>query len=312
MPTLPPQMQLWLTQFNHVLAQSQAAGLLPTPELARQGLSSITEQCITSIPAIAQVTDSQINGSSIPCRIYQPETERSLPVLLFIHGGGHMCGSINVYDPICRKLASYSHCTVVSIDYRLAPEHPYPAGLQDSKTSLDNLYPTLNRLGIRYQPRLILAGDSAGGAMAATLVQHRNSNQPSIDKLILIYPSLDYTCTAGSMTENGIGYLLEATKIEWYFTQYLQHQEDRRQVSPLFGSISPDHPETMIVTAGFCPIKDDGLSYLQRLKRSGIPCRHLHLENMLHAFLNLEDLAKTECRKTYEAISQFISEGETA
>lgn len=306
MPTLPPQLQRWLTQFNQELSRLEAAGILPTPELARQGLSNITEQCVTDIPPMAKITDSQISRSSIPCRIYQPDPDSPLPVILFIHGGGHMCGNIDVYDPICRKLASCCHCTLVSIDYRLAPEYPYPAGLQDAKTSLDNLFPTLDKLGIRYQPRNILIGDSAGGALATTLVQSRNSRQPDIERLVLIYPSLDYTCMAASLTENGVGYLLERKKIEWYFEQYLQHQENRKQVSPLFGDIPPHHPETLIVTAGFCPIKDDGISYLRRLHSAGVPCRHLHLANMPHAYLNLEALAQNECQQTYQAIHQFI------
>lgn len=306
MPTLPPQLHLWLTQFNQALAESEAAGINPTPDLARQGLSNITEQCVTEPPAIARITDTQISRSSIPCRIYQPAVNSPLPVILFIHGGGHMCGSIEVYDPISRKLASACCCNVVSIDYRLAPEHPYPAGLEDAYTSLANLFLTLDEHRIQYQSKVILIGDSAGGAMATTLVQQDTSPSPMVEKLVLIYPSLDYTFSSPSLIENGTGYLLETKKIRWYFEQYLQHQEDRRQVSPLFGDIPTHHPETLVITAGLCPIKDDGIRYLQRLERAGIPCRSLHLENMLHAYLNLEDLAKPECEQTYTAICQFI------
>ncbi|MCW8328652.1 alpha/beta hydrolase [Photobacterium sp. SDRW27] len=307
MPVLPPKLQLWLTQFNHILAQSERDGIQPTPELARMGLANITEQCVTDIPPINHVIDAEICHTTIPCRIYHPDSNTPLPVILFIHGGGHMCGNIDVYDPISKKLAANCRCIVVSIDYRLAPEHPYPAGIQDASNSLDNLYQTLDKLGVCHKKNITLVGDSAGAALATTIIQTRSPRQPKIDKLVLIYPSLDYTFSADSLIDNGKGYLLETKKIEWYFNQYLQHQEDRAQVSPLFGTIPETHPETLIITAGYCPIKDDGIRYQQRLESEHISCLHLHMENMLHAYLNLEDLAKHECHHTYIAISQFIN-----
>lgn len=307
MPTLPPLLQTWLTQFNLIVAQSEQAGIKPTPELARLGLANITIQFVTDIPPIANITDSTISHTAIPCRVYQPMLDLPLPVILFIHGGGHMCGNIDVYDPICRKLADYCQCIVVSIDYRLAPEHPYPAGIQDATSSLKNLYATLDKLKVSYLEHITLIGDSAGAAVAATVIQETTNTPPIIEKLILIYPSLDYTFSADSLIDNGKGYILETNKIEWYFNQYLQHNEDRKQVSALFGNITDSHPKTLIVTAGFCPLKDDGISYLERLKLAGVPCQGLHLDNMPHAYLNLEDLAKKECEQTYTAITHFIN-----
>ncbi|UXI04283.1 alpha/beta hydrolase [Photobacterium sp. TY1-4] len=321
MATPPPALRTWLEQFNTLLRQSEQAGISPTPALARQGLAGITAQFVTHAPDIARVIDGTIHQSPIPCRIYHPAPETELPVVLFYHGGGHMCGNIAVYDPICRKLAHHSQAIVVSIDYRLAPEHPYPAGVDDAILSLRQLFPTLDQNQIRYRRSLTLAGDSAGGALAATVVQSLNSQTsrldhessladqpPSVDKLVLIYPSLDYTLTADSLRENHAGYVLETNKIEWYFRQYLQHRECRESVSPLYGDIPPAHPETLIITAGFCPIKDDGLHYHFRLQRAGTPSRHLHQETMVHAYLNLETLVPEACQQTYQAIGDFIQQ----
>lgn len=314
MVMLPPALQHWLEQFNTLLRQSEQAGIAPSPELARQGLAGITAQFVTNAPEIARVTDGVIHLCDIPCRIYHPNPDIALPVMLFFHGGGHMCGDIAVYDPICRKLAHHSQTIVVSIDYRLAPEHPYPAGLEDARFSLQQLFPTLDHYQCRYRNRVILAGDSAGGALAATIIQSppftteqtKTLPRPNVEKLVLIYPSLDYTLTADSLRENSTGYVLETQKIDWYFQQYLQHRECRERVSPLFGNIPPAHPETLVITAGYCPIRDDGLHYQLRLQRAGIPCQHLHLEDMIHAYLNLEALVPAACQRTYQTIADFI------
>ncbi|UTV29879.1 alpha/beta hydrolase [Photobacterium atrarenae] len=318
MATLPQPLQIWLEQFNTLLRQSEQAGIAPSPALARQGLAGLTAQFVPHAPDIARVVDGTISQSAIPCRIYHPEPDSELPVMLFFHGGGHMCGDLDVYDPICRKLAHYSQAIVVSIDYRLAPEHPYPAGLTDASLSLCQLFPTLDHYQCRYRNKVILAGDSAGGALAATVIQSQSSSQgtaqgsprpnsfPKVDKLVLIYPSLDYTLTADSLRENSTGYVLETKKIDWYFQQYLQQRECRESVSPLYGEINLNHPETLVITAGFCPIKDDGLHYRLRLQRAGIPCQHLHLKDMIHAYLNLETLVPNACDMTYQSIREFI------
>ncbi|MGF1735007.1 alpha/beta hydrolase [Photobacterium satsumensis] len=304
MADMPTSLQVWLKQFNDALAQAKVLGIPPTPEMARAGLSSITEQFVTTPVDIEQVIDTHIHGTSIPCRIYHPSPGNKLPILLFFHGGGHMCGSIEVYDPISRRLAHHSHHIVVTVDYRLSPEHPYPRGLVDCIMSLEEIVSTLTRQPIAFQPTISIAGDSAGGALATTLAQR---HPDSINQLVLIYPSLDYTFSSDSLVDYREGYILETTKIQWYFDQYFQQVGNRREASPLFGPLPSNHPATMLITAGFDPIQDEGKRYFERLQILGILCTHHHLDNMTHAFLNLENLVPESCDTTYRYIGEFLN-----
>ncbi|KLV03597.1 hypothetical protein ABT56_18540 [Photobacterium aquae] len=311
MISLPNALNLWLAQFNSTLALSRAQGIHPTPEQAREGLALITAKFTTNHYLISHVTSSAIAGNgnqnAVPCRIYQPAPDEPRPVILFLHGGGHMCGGNDVYDPIARRIAFHTCHTLVSIDYRLAPEHPYPAGLDDCQHALDNIWSLLDNLQIPYLKQLILVGDSAGGALAATLTQR--CLFPTINKLIMIYPSLDYTFRSQSIAIFGKNYLLEADKMSWYFDQYFQTYapDVRHNASPLWQAIDENHPPTLIITAGFDPLQDEGLMYADKLRDRQIPCCSLHLPDTLHAFLNLEDLNPLCCYKAYQAIENFVS-----
>lgn len=305
MADMPTSLQTWLKSFNDALSQAKQLGIPPTPEMARLGLTTITQQFVTAEVEISQVIDAHINGTSIPCRIYHPAPDTALPVLIFFHGGGHMCGSIEVYDPISRRLAHFSQHIVVTIDYRLAPEHPYPKGLVDCIMSLEEIVHTLEKLTVPFQQNISIAGDSAGGALATSLAQR---HPEMINQLVLIYPSLDYTFSSDSLVDFREGYILETAKMQWYFDQYFQPGEDRREASPLFSALPSNHPATMLITAGFDPIQDEGKRYFERLQLLGIPSVHHHFENMTHAYLNLEDLAPSDCEQTYRYIDSFLNQ----
>jgi len=306
---LCPELETWLRGFNEVLAELERAGFVDTPETAREGLARLSAGLISDSPDLARVTDAFAEGPAgpIPLRIYQPEPDLPGPLLVYLHGGGHMAGSVEVYDPICRKLALATGRTVVSVDYRLAPEHPWPAGLDDAEATLRQLFALLDARGIGYRRRLALAGDSGGGAMTATLA-HRLQADPDIDieQQLLIYPSLDYTMRHASIEENGRGYLLHASKMRWYFDQYFQGGEDRRAASPLYMQFTPDLPATLLVTAGYDPLRDEGLAYLKRLAEAGVAHRHLHFSDQMHAFLNMEDLTGDACREVYRVAGEFL------
>ncbi|WEM45246.1 alpha/beta hydrolase (plasmid) [Photobacterium sp. DA100] len=304
MADMPTNLQVWLKSFNDALAEAKQLGIPPTPEMARLGLATITHQFVTTMVDISRVIDTHIHGTSIPCRIYHPSPEHELPILLFFHGGGHMCGSIEVYDPISRRLAHHSQHIVVTVDYRLAPEHPYPKGLVDCIMGLEEMINTLKPLPIAFEPIISLAGDSAGGALAATLAQR---NPDSVDKLVLIYPSLDYTFSCESLIDYREGFILETAKIQWYFDQYFQLGENRHEASPLFGALPSNHPATTLITAGFDPIQDEGKRYFERLQILGVESTHHHFDDMTHAFLNLEDLVSEHCAATYRHISDFLN-----
>lgn len=309
MSRLSPELTDWLAAFHQTMAVLLAEGFKPTPENARKGLADLTRSLVTDAEDVALVQDETIDAGHghIPVRIYHPAPDAALPVLVYYHGGGHMAGSIDVYDPICRKIARASHHIVVSVEYRLAPEHPYPAGVEDACTAAEYVWTVLDRQALSYQSRLSIAGDSGGGALCAT-VAHWAQAQPDMDihRQVLIYPSLDYTLSCPSVEINGSGYLLEKEKIEWYFDHYFQDDEDRRRASPLFMPMGPRLPGTLVVTAGFCPLRDEGMAYVRNLQKEGVHAENLNFATMIHAFLNMEQITADACHAAYSAIGRFL------
>jgi acetyl esterase/lipase len=309
MNKVSPKLQKWLDNYNNLLEIMAEKGFKQTATNAREGLAILTRQYVSESPDVAWIQDDLVMGPhyAVPVRIYHPEPDSKLPVLIYYHGGGHMAGSVTVYDPICRKLALKTKHILVSVDYRLAPECPYPAGVKDAYYVAKNVWSTLDARQIKYQRCLAIAGDSAGGALSAT-VSHISQYDAGLEikRQALIYPSLDYTLGLDSVDENAAGYLLQKEKIIWYFDHYFQHGENRKSASPLHMECTSSLPQTLVVTAGFCPLRDEGLAYVKKLKAAGVPVDHMHLEDMIHAFMNMEDLVKAECESVYEKISDFL------
>lgn len=310
MTAVHPQLRSWLDQLNRMIAEQRALGIEGTPQLARDTLAGLTATFVTEAPEIALVRDVTIDTGEqgVDVRIYDPAPDQDKPVCVFIHGGGHMSGSVAVYDPIARKLAHHSQHLVVSVDYRLAPETPYPGGLNDCFAVVRQLWDTLAGQGLRFRRQLALAGDSGGGTFAATLGA-RLAGDPDITltRQVLIYPSVDYTMGFASMDTNGEGYLLEKSRIQWYFDHYFQHGEDRRAASPLNMPVPADMPATLVIAAGFCPLRDEGVAYADRLRAAGITCELEEFGDMIHAYLNLENLVPEACRETYRRIGEFLN-----
>lgn len=315
MRQVSPKLQPWLDNFNQQVAILIDNGFKPTATNAREGLANLTKGLVTDIPAIAWVQDDLVNNDeyNVPVRIYHPAPEQALPVLVYYHGGGHMAGSVTVYDPICRKLANTTQHIVVSVDYRLAPECPYPAGVNDAYAVVQNIWATLDGRQVNYVPTLSIAGDSGGGALVAT-VSSKAQDDPNVTiaKQVMIYPSLDYTMDSGSMEQNASGYLLQKGKIAWYFDNYLQNNENRQRVSPLHSHFTPALPETLVFTAEFCPLRDEGIAYCEKVKAVGIRCESVHFTDMIHTFLNMEDLVKEECDRVYLTIADFLNRDPSA
>ncbi len=313
MQTLNAQLADWLAKLNRLTAQQRAMGSSPTPIGAREGLASMTSALVTDRPEVPRVLDALVPGDDydVPVRLYDPSPELEKPVCLYIHGGGHAAGSVTVYDAICRKLAVTSGHLVVSVEYRLAPECPYPNGLDDCMTVVRNIWQTLDEKECRVQrdKGLAVAGDSGGGAFAATLsaqLQHEPDNP--IKRQILIYPNLDYTLNQPSIDRLAEGYLLEKVRIHWYYDQYFQHDENREAASPLHMPITASLPKTLMITAGFCPLQDEAFAYLELLDTVGVPRAHHHFPDMLHAFLNMEDLAPSATAQVYQSIAEFLDD----
>jgi len=276
---------------------------------SRAGLAALTKANVSTSEPMAAIINTEVDTGErrIPVRIYRPALTGEQKVVVFIHGGGHLSGSVEVYDPVARHLAMATGNIVVSVDYRLAPENPYPAGLSDAKAVIENVWSLLDSQHIPYTRQLTLIGDSGGGAFSATLAAYFSREQPGfIHRLVLIYPSLDYTLNWPSVQENGTGKLLDESKIRWYFQQYFRNEEDRKQTSPLYLPLSQDFPPTLVVSGGLDPLRDENFAFVARLQAEGIPVQHVHFPGMTHAYLMLEDKVPQEAKATYLAIGDFV------
>ncbi len=296
----------FLEGVNKLNARLKARGAPLTTGDLRKRMNALAN-FMSIRPEIAHVEDRVIADDEIetPVRIYSPDPGKELPVLLYFHGGGHMCGSIELYDPITRKIALAANAVVVSVDYGRAPEHPYPAGLKDCRMAARKVWSILDN--VNHRKRLFIGGDSGGGALAASIVmENRDAGDPDIEKQVLIYPSVDYTMSAASHKKYGAGFFLEAEKIDFYFENYFQNGEDRRKASPLFGKFSKNMPETLVLTAEFDPLRDEGFMYYEKVKAQGVRAEHHCFPGVIHAFLNLEDLVRVQAAELYRRIADFL------
>lgn len=299
--------QEFLEKANAVATKLKLDGITPTPELARVTLDAIGQMSLPKVE-ISKVIDSAVvlPDRKIPVRIYDPQPDIKKPVLVFIHGGGHMCGSVDLYDGIARRLANKTEHLVVSIEYRLAPEFPYPCGLDDCQAVIDKLGLLLENYHVDLR-RITLAGDSAGGALATTVTwQSHKIKSAEISGLVLIYPGLDYTFSTSSYETLATGYLLETEKIHWYFDQYLRHGEDGKKVSPLFFPELELMPKTLIMAAALDPLVEEGKLFYKKLIDARVESKYHAGTDLIHCFLNLEVLNPAVIDQTYTTISDFL------
>jgi acetyl esterase len=233
-------------------------------------------------------------GGPLPVRIYAPETgTEPYGVFVTFHGGGWVVGGLDTHDPVCRALANAADCLVVSVDYRLAPEHPFPAAVEDCYAATEWAVEYADELG-GDGDRVAIGGDSAGGNLAAavTLVA-RDRGGPELCHQSLVYPAVNSPSLQefDSYEENAEGYFLERASAEWYYERYLSHPTDARNAyaAPLMARDLSDLPPATVITAGFDPLRDEGIAYADRLDTAGVPVTHEHFEGMIHGFLNLVD-----------------------
>lgn len=303
---LSPKLNGFIELANFAAEKAKASGVILSPSLVRENIEKLA-QFIGEGPKLDYVKEKILTTPNfeMPVRIYSPAPEEKLPVVVHYHGGGHMCGNIALYDSISRKIAKAGHCIVIAIEYRLAPEFPYPCAIEDSQYILEHYQEVLKE--VKFNQQLMIAGDSAGGAICTTLASNNIANSKvNINKQILIYPSVDYTFSSPSIDENGTGFLLEKDKIGWYFNHYFQANENGRQCSPLFMPMDANMPETIIFTAGCDPLRDEGIAYADALSQMGVKVEQHTFEGMIHAYMILDSLVPQECEETYQMIGEFI------
>lgn len=259
---------------------------------------------LVNVPLI--LNSSIRSATDIPVRIYHPEPGHPLPVIVYLHGGGHVAGTLDDFDPVSRQLAMSTNHIVVVPEYRLAPEYPYPADIQDAADTVTRVYDILAEQNISFTEKLRCVGDSAGGAIAATLA-HNSFSGVNVDKLVLIYPCTDYSMSLPAVELYGSGYMLEKEQISWYFEQYRGGGENVREMSPLYMEVPENYPPALVISASCCPLRDDSYAYVEKLQKSGISVLHHHYDDAIHAFLNLQNLMPGVCLRAYRDIADFLN-----
>ncbi len=225
-----------------------------------------------------------VEGGEIPIRIYTPDGEGPFPMVLWIHGGGWVRDSIDGNDPICRTLTNRGECAVVSVGYRLAPEHPFPTGLADCYRALE--WMTDNPENILGDPdRLAVGGKSAGGNLTIALsLLSRDRDGPKIAHQLPCVPITDRPRKTDSYEENAEGYGLTRADMEWYWNHYVRSEIEgrNRYAAPLQARDLSGLPPATVVTGGVDPLRDDGIAYVDRLEDAGVPVKHHHFPDMAH------------------------------
>lgn len=257
-------------------------------------------------------------GGTIPVRIYTPRGEGPFPILVYFHGGGWVLSNLETHDALCRKLTNRAGCIVVSVDYRLAPEHKFPAAVEDSYAATSWVAEHAGEL--HGDPtRLAVGGDSAGGNLSAvTTLLAREQGGPSIRFQFLIYPATDHF--AGSMQrqsfiENGEGYFLTREGMKRFLDYYLpspEHGTDPR-FAPLQARDLSGLPPALVVTAEYDPLRDEGEAYAERLREAGVPVTLKRYDGMIHGFFTMAgviDQSNKAIDETAEILRQaFVSKG---
>ena len=234
---------------------------------------------------------------AIPARIYTPKTLRTkdglAPCLVFFHGGGWVIGNLETHDVVCRKLAHEGELIVISVDYRLAPEHKFPAAVDDSIAATNWIAANASRLGID-AARLMVGGDSAGGNLAAVVSLHaRDSGGPKIAGQVLVYPATEFARTHASHREPETSILLTHSVIGWFANHYMG-DADRSdwRASPARAKTFAGLPPAYVLTAGADPLRDEGDEYAARLKEAGVPVAYKHFPGQFHGFFTMGKLLK--------------------
>jgi acetyl esterase len=283
------------TILERMAALEQARPSEMTPEEVR-----VTYMAMAGMGAVPpnppEVQDRTIPGPAgeIPVRVYRPVGAatsvgaETLPVVLFVHGGGWVIGSVDTHDALCQQLAAQVSAMVVSVDYRLAPEHPFPTGLEDSLAATAWVSEHAADLGAD-ATRLAVAGDSAGGNMSAVICRRaRDAGGPPIVFQLLIYPPTDLTNSYPSHKQNGQGYLLTSEMIDWFTGHYLGDGDCRNpDVSPLYAQNLSGLPPALVITAEYDPLRDEGEAYAERLRDAGVDVRLVRYDGMVHGFLQM-------------------------
>ncbi|MFT4279303.1 MAG: alpha/beta hydrolase [Rhodopseudomonas sp.] len=249
-------------------------------------------------PELASVQSITIPGpaGAIPARLYTPKTLRQddglAPALVFLHGGGWVIGDLDTHDVVCRGIANDGELLVISVDYRLAPEHKFPAAVDDAIAATRWISDNAKTLGIDPE-QLSVGGDSAGGNLAAVVALHaRDHGGPLLAGQVLIYPATDFSMRHPSHSEPETSVLLTHSVIRWFRDHYLSRAQDADdwRASPARAETLAGLPPAFVITAGADPLRDEGDEYARRLADAGVPVLHRTYPGQFHGFFTMGKL----------------------
>ncbi|XVH31471.1 alpha/beta hydrolase [Haloferacaceae archaeon DSL9] len=283
-------------QLAAVVADIEAAGVPAWHAMSVECARRVEDEVFAgdaTLP-VGLVRDLAFDGphGGVPVRVYVPDdAEAEPPVLVYFHGGGWTLGTLDSIDGVCRRLARQAGCVVVSVDYRLAPEHPFPVAVDEAAAAVE--WVGTNAAAFGGDPsRIGVAGTSAGGNLAAAVcLRVREFDGPAIAGQFLCYPITDRDFETDSYRENADGPLLTRADMRWFWAQYLRSPVDAHNpfAAPLRAVDLGGLPPATVVTAGFDPLRDEAIAYADRLSAAGVAVEHRHYPRMAHGFLSLVD-----------------------
>jgi len=249
-------------------------------------------------------------GGPVPCEVYRPVqvAESDAPTLIYFHGGGHVTGSLNTHRLACRQLAFESDAVVIAVDYRLAPDDKFPAGIEDSLAAYDEIAARADELGID-RSRIAVGGESAGGNIAAVIAQQRRDASPAPCFQLLLVPWLDLSGYSRSYELFESGFHNSRELMDWYTGHYLNGPDDALNplASPSLGDVGGVCPAAVLV-AGFDPLRDEGRAYAQKLEAAGVPTTLRCFESLIHPFMNFAGQVPA-AKSAFEEVARALKAG---
>jgi len=293
-----------------LLEMMEAQGAPPLESLnpveARSGRVEAMKMLGGEPEVLGRVENLSVPGPAgdIPVRVYAIEHGGLRPALVYFHGGGFVFGNLDTHDGVCRALAKESGAVVISVDYRLSPEHKFPAAVEDSHAVTAWVAANAEKLGID-GCRIGVGGDSAGGNLATVVAMRcRDAGGPKLASQLLIYPVTDSSSfDTGSHRELSEGYFLTRAAMEWFTGHYLASADQKRhpEVSPLLAPDLRGLPPALVITAEFDPLRDEGEAYAKRLKEAGVPVTMSRYPGMIHGFVSMRGVLSGGRQATKEA-----------
>jgi acetyl esterase len=288
---LDPDAQLLL---DAMIKASRPAFETLTPVQARQQMRDIRAALKQPVPAVAEVRNLSVAGpdGAIPVRLYRGKAVKlgeAQPALIYFHGGGWVFGDIETHDNLCRALANSAACTVLSVDYRLAPEHKFPAAIEDCWAVL--LWAHANAAALAIDPaRIAVGGDSAGGNLATVVaIMARQKGAPRVVFQVLLYPTVNLAMTTESYTQQGTDYNLTAAAMRWFRDLYLNNSGEITdwRASPLLATNIAKLPPAYVAVAGCDPLHDEGVAFARLLERNKVPVTLRIFPGQMHGFASM-------------------------